>query len=121
MFDSRHLYREGEGAYRTFYFNAHFVGKLNLGSSDYDYSEVGNDCMGAVGGCKPLFVFVQHLGSHLMLYEMTLNAQNANHIHIFLHAFGGRLILPQGNHAGGACAAYDAGLMQLLWPALSLL
>lgn len=40
MCDSRHLYREGDGAYRTYYFSTHFVGKLNLSGSDYDYSEV---------------------------------------------------------------------------------
>lgn len=40
MYDNSHLFRDGTGAYRTYFFTSHFMSKLRLGSDDYSYSEV---------------------------------------------------------------------------------
>lgn len=40
MCDNGHLFREGTGAYRTYYFSTHFTSKLKLGSEQYSYKDV---------------------------------------------------------------------------------
>lgn len=40
MYDNRHLFPDGARAYRTYYFNTHFISKLNVGSDNYSYKEV---------------------------------------------------------------------------------